>query len=247
MEAETARELYVWEKNHIEVCKELNLFEGKDVLEVGGTTPEYVSEQLNTKSWTCIDPWVGVNASNDNYKIISADIATLDLPDHSFDLIISTNAFEHIHNLKKGLKNMKRMLRPGGYLSALLGPIWSCAKGHHLWVYDEAGKIYSFNDDTLPQWSHLLFSEQEMRTYLTQKFSQVMVDEIMKDIYSKAIINHMFYDDYIELIEGLGLEVVELRDWHKPIVPDKETQQQLVEKWGKKNFSTVSIKILLKA
>lgn len=240
------RELFVWEKNHIEVCEKLNLFEGKDVLEVGGAIPESITKKLGVKSWTCIDKWVGLNVHNTNYQIKDADITTVELPEKSFDLIISTNAFEHINNLDAGLKRMKSFLRPRGYISALFGPIWSSSKGHHLWAYDENGKLYTFNDDAISPWGHLIYSKDEMRNFLVSKFSSKIVDNILDNIYGNGVLNHLFYEDYFEMINNLGLEVLEFRDWHSSTIPDEKDEKLLKEKFGDKNFSTVSVKFLLK-
>jgi len=239
------RELYIWEKNHIEVCNNLNLFEGKDILEVGGTIPQDITEALKVKSWTCIDKWTGIDQGSENYKILSADITTLDMPDKSFDFVFSTNAFEHIHDLPVGLKNMLRLLRPEGHLSALFGPIWSSCKGHHLYTYDN-NKLYTFNDDIIPHWGHLLYSEAEMEAFLSAKFSAQTVAAILKNIYSKDIVNKKYYEDYYAMINNLDAEVLEYRDWHTPVSPDAETLEILQSKYGDRNFSTISTKILLK-
>lgn len=241
------RELFIWEKNHIQVCNDLNLFEGKDVLEVGGNTPESITTNLKVKSWTCVDLWNGVGVENKNYKILNADITTLNLPDKSYDFIFSTNAFEHIHNLDIGLKNMRRLLRPNGYLSALFGPIWSSSKGHHLWVTDEKGDLYNFNDGTIKHWGQLLYSKEEMRTFLKKNFSEAIRNYVIENIYETKILNHLFYEDYLNMVKNLGLDILEFRDWHSPIVPDEETLNLLKSKWGDRNFSTISIKLLLKA
>ena len=243
---DTERELFIWEKNHIEVCNNLNLFKNRDVLEVGGTTPESITKALEVKSWTCIDTWTGIDAERENYRVINTDIATLDLPDNSYDFIFSTNAFEHINKLNTGLKNMRRLLSPGGHLSALFGPIWSSNKGHHLWVNDEKGDLYTFNDDTIMPWGHLLYSEEEMKDFLSNKFSKTTTEFILKSIYGNEVVNHLFYDDYYKMVNDLGLEVLEFRDWHSPIFPDAKTLEVLKSKWGDRNFSTISIKILLK-
>lgn len=246
MTTTTERELFIWEKNHIEVCKNLNLFENKDVLEVGGMIPESITKSLKVKSWTCIDKWSGVDTQSKNYKILNADITTIDLSDKTYDLIFSTNSFEHINNLPAGLKNMCNLLKSGGHLSALFGPIWSSTKGNHIYHNDEKGNLYTFNDNIIPPWSHLLYSEQEMKDYLINKFSETLTKSMVDFIYNIDIINRLFADDYYDMIHNLGLEILEYRDWHTPIIPDKETHKLLKSKYGDKNFSTVSLKILLK-
>jgi hypothetical protein len=46
------------------------------------------------------------------------DLCALSFPDHSFDLLVSCEVFEHIYDLKNGLAECLRVLRPGGVLIA---------------------------------------------------------------------------------------------------------------------------------
>ena len=67
--------LPVWQKNHIDVCVEKNLFEGKKVLEIGGCIPYEVVKSLNVKSWFCIDPAYSRDIIYyDDYKLIKASV-----------------------------------------------------------------------------------------------------------------------------------------------------------------------------
>ena len=52
--------------------------------------------------------------------------------------------------------------------------------------------------------------------------------------------------NYIEIINKSKFDVLELRDWHESRYPDPEVQKILEEKYSKKNFSTVSMKIILR-
>ena len=118
------RPLLLWEKNHLEDCKYKNLFKGKKVLEIGGVIPQKDIEHLNIKSWTSIDPWDKYkNYENGNYRVINDCINNYEFEDESFDLIISTNSFEHIKNLDKTLEKTYKILKKGGYLSPFLDQI----------------------------------------------------------------------------------------------------------------------------
>ncbi len=46
------------------------------------------------------------------------DLCALSFPDQSFDLLVSCEVFEHIYDLKTGLAECLRVLRPGGVLIA---------------------------------------------------------------------------------------------------------------------------------
>ena len=46
------------------------------------------------------------------------DLCALSVPDHSFDLLVSCEVFEHLYDLKNGLAECLRVLWPGGVLIA---------------------------------------------------------------------------------------------------------------------------------
>jgi hypothetical protein len=46
------------------------------------------------------------------------DLCALSFPDHSFDLLVSCEVFEHLYDLRTGLAECLRVLRPGGVLIA---------------------------------------------------------------------------------------------------------------------------------
>jgi len=147
---------------YAKVCDELLSFEGKDVLEVGGSLPrEFVFDYLHVKSWSGIE--------TPDYDVILGEVGGIshegtvlrklkdtkglgyedrklteynvflgnieDLPSEyydQYDLIFSIAAFEHIHKLPSALDKMFFALRPGGKLFSMFSPVWSAFDGHHL-------------------------------------------------------------------------------------------------------------------
>lgn len=242
------REMFIWEKNHVEECLNRDLFIGKDVLEIGGLLPREFIDTLNIKSWTSTEFWW---ADNDyeykqaNYRVIYDDITKTNLKENSFDVIFSTNCFEHINNFELALNNMYNLLREGGYLSALFGPIWSSYKGHHIWV-NEGDKAYTFNDNYIPPYGHLIYDKDDLAELLKNTLPEDVVDNIIYQTYKSDTINRLFYEDYIEIINKSKFKIYEIRDWHKTVSSDEKTQLILKDKYPDKNFNTVSMKILLK-
>ena len=57
----------------------------------------------------------------------------MDLPykDGLFDLVVSFNAFEHIPDPNKALREALRVTRPGGHLYITFDPIWTADTGSH--------------------------------------------------------------------------------------------------------------------
>jgi ubiquinone/menaquinone biosynthesis C-methylase UbiE len=53
------------------------------------------------------------------------DMTNLKFPDQTFDLVCSTDAIEHVAGLERGLREMMRIVKPGGYL-VVQAPNLSC-------------------------------------------------------------------------------------------------------------------------
>lgn len=241
---EDMQSLKVWEKNHIKDCDTRQMFHNKKVLEVGGVTPPDVAQKLGTISWFCVDPCRASDSINtENYKHYKKCIADF-TEDEGFDLIFSTNCFEHITNLEVSLKRMYELLKPGGCLSALMGPIYSCHKGHHTSIPTEKYGLINFNNLKLDKWGHLIYSEPELYEKLSVNYDEETTQRLVNQIVRGATTNKLFFDDYIDIINRSPFRIRELRDWHESQYPDEMTLKRL-KKYNKKNFSTVSIKIIL--
>lgn len=239
------RTLPVWQQNHLLDCFDKQLIQNSHVLEIGGYTPEDKAEYLQTKSWTCIDPIFEKDLEvNERHKLIKKSVLDLDGYDGKFDFIIATNSFEHIDDLDKCLDKMYNLLAPNGKLSALLGPIWSSYKGHHIWVLN-GEKTITYNDSKIPDWGHLLYSPEELREIINPYYTKDICTEIIRQVYDWDFLNRLFYDDYLEIINKSKFKIEEFRNWHTSKFPDKDTQKILEKKYNKKNFSTVSIKMIL--
>lgn len=64
------------------------------------------------------------------------------------DVILSTDAFEHFENPEAVLAEMRRLLKPSGYLLVAFGPTWYHPYGGHLF--------------SVFPWAHLIFTESAL-------------------------------------------------------------------------------------
>lgn len=69
-------------------------------------------------------------------------------PDEYADAIVAIDSFEHFADPQAILLDMRRMLKPGGFVLAAFGPTWYHPLGGHLF-------------STFP-WAHLLFTEKAL-------------------------------------------------------------------------------------
>ena len=245
MSMDILQQLPIWQKNHLEDCANKCLFKDKKVLEVGGYTPVEIANSLGVKSWYCVDPaFERTTKINDNFILFKEYIENFD-KDADFDFIIATNSFEHIHHFDICLDAMYRLLKQSGKLSALLGPIWSCYKGHHVWFNTQDNRLVNFNNIKLDDWAHLLYSKSKIKKQLLLNYDEYISDNISNWIFENTFLNRMFYDDYKNSVDKSSFKILEFRDWHTSKYPKPAIQQKLELKYHCKNFSTVSIKMIL--
>jgi SAM-dependent methyltransferase len=135
---------------------------GKDVLDLGcglGGGERYCLEQ-GARSVTAIDLSVPRLNAGRTYicdtvadgaqrcvLFAAVDARRMAFPDAAFDLIVSTNTFEHIFGVEKALQECARVLKPGGHLLISFPPYGS-PWGAHL------------NNWIRFPWSQVLFSER---------------------------------------------------------------------------------------
>lgn len=107
-----------------------------NILEVGGGTGgatksvlEALNGAFNSYLFTDISPGFFENAqaqfrdygSKMNYKVLDVekDVAAQGLREHSYDVIVASNVLHATRNLENTMRNVRRLLKPGGYLLLL--------------------------------------------------------------------------------------------------------------------------------
>ncbi len=66
-------------------------------------------------------------------RFLEMDAADLAFDDDSFDVVYSYDAFEHFADPEAVLRQVIRVLRPGGYFFASFGPLYRSPWGAHQW------------------------------------------------------------------------------------------------------------------
>lgn len=175
-----------------------------DVLEVGGCISPNIVFEVNPKSWTSID----INSRRFDgkesklkelgYIAKKMSVTKMDFEDNSFDRIFSINCFEHVDDMNNALSEMHRVLRPGGLLFSIFGPIWSSPVGHHTWV-EHGGKLYHFGESVFPDWYHLLMNRNELNDFLSRKYGVEVSEKIVSYVYDSNDINRLCDGDFSRL------------------------------------------------
>jgi ubiquinone/menaquinone biosynthesis C-methylase UbiE len=198
------------ELKYLEFGSSLVGFSDKDVLEVGGcVTPELIAS-FCPKSWTSIDinprRFEGKDASHrEFFSHRQMSVTNLEFPDNSFDRVFSVNCFEHVDDMAKAFSEMQRVLRPGGILFTIFGPIWSSPVGHHTWV-EHDGILYHFGKQVFPDWYHLTKSRDELFGFLEEKYDKEVANKICKYVYESSDLNRLTDGDFLRLLEESDLK-----------------------------------------
>ena len=67
----------------------------------------------------------------DRLEFLTADAQDLPFRDDWFDFCFSQNAFEHIPDPEKALREVVRVTRPGGLIYLMFDPLWTADSGSH--------------------------------------------------------------------------------------------------------------------
>lgn len=136
-------------------------FAGKDVLDFGsgygGRTVEFAARCGARFVWgvepveRCIEQ-AGAYAAQrhiDNCKFLLCGATSIPLPDESVDVVVSYDVLEHVHDPRQSMREIRRVLRPGG--SAIMAfPVYHGALSHHLdYVVRMPGIHWLFGPGTL--------------------------------------------------------------------------------------------------
>jgi SAM-dependent methyltransferase len=157
-------------------------------------------------------------------RLVKGDARRLELPDSSFDRVFSVAAFEHILELPLALREMHRVLRPGGLVFAAFGPIWSGCKGHHLNV-EVNGQRFDHGDaqlNPLPDFSHLLLHPDELRDAMARTHGASVADAVVEWIWRSPELNRMFFHEYERSFRESPFELLSLISVVDPVPRELE-------------------------
>src|ERR1700733_9787126 len=214
---------------------------GARVVEIGGSLQ--IDQVLNAgvAEWHAIDPlnelWTSCNGRYFSYKTSASSIP---LPYDSVDFAFSSNAFEHIADLRGTLFELSRVLRPDGILYAHFGPIWSAPDGHHLETVID-GKVFEFwKNSVVPHWAHLALDEVQLKNLLETMVPEKLARSISNWVYHSSWLNRWCFEDYLKAFSEGPLHLVKFEacdeiDYELPFSqePYRNLQKIAREKYGR--------------
>ena len=175
-------------KNKLNLINSLQSNKGK-ILDIGAGTGEFLSVAKN-------DGWqtIGVEPS-DKAKAIATNKGvsfveqTSELENHSFDVISMWHVLEHVPDLDKQIKELKRLLKPTGTLIIAVPNFKSFDAKHYgkFWAaYDVPIHFWHFSKTAIK----LLFEKEEMKLekVLPMKFDSFYVS-LLSEKYKSGKMN----------------------------------------------------------
>ena len=112
--------------------------------------------------------------SEDHLTFVRSEPGVIPFPDGCFDVVTAWSVFEHVTEPRKLLREIYRVLRPGGVIFIQVWPLWSSENGSHLWPFFDEGFV------------HLTLTPEEIRTVLHEKLVDPELAESMFAMYESC-------------------------------------------------------------
>ena len=150
-------------------------------------------------------------------RLIAAYGDALPLESESVDVVMTLSTFEHFLDGTAVLREMHRVLRPGGRLFADFQPVWTSSTGHHLHQLQSLARL-------IPPWAHLVWTPAAMRRALTSRWpsdAPMSMEDAVRWIYESHEINRMDVVSLRQMFEASPFTI----EWMIPL-PDDEREDK---------------------
>jgi SAM-dependent methyltransferase len=181
------------------------------------------------------------------YELREMDILKTDFKPEMFDLVISDATVEHIDGFDQALREVHRVLKPGGVFFARWGPIWSAVDGHHFFHWFKDLRVFGnreYQPLEIPPWGHLRMSKQELFDYIRKIKREEVAAFACERIYNAGFLNRLFPEEYVSIIKKSPFEVVKLERLNGPIPPPEILKA--LPRFSSEDLQTSGFEILLR-
>lgn len=208
-------------------------------------TKDFYFDQLDTHASK--DGFHEGELIREKYELREMDVRKTDFKSGMFDLVISDAAVEHIDGFGQALREIHRVLKPGGLLFARWGPIWSAVDGHHFFHWFKDLRVFGnreYHPLGIPPWGHLRMSRQEMFDYIRKFKGEEVAAFACERIYDAGFLNRLVPEEYISFIRESPFEIVKLERLNGP-APDPEVLKAL-PRFSSEDLQTSGFEMLLR-
>lgn len=124
---------------HVRTTQRLTGIDGADILVLGCRSGQeaLLWLRLGARSVTGVDytpstdAWRQLRERGLNVLFLAADARQLPFADGAFDIVSSESLLEHVRYPAKAIEEMHRVVRPGGLVYSIFGPLYFTAGGAH--------------------------------------------------------------------------------------------------------------------
>jgi SAM-dependent methyltransferase len=145
----------------------------------------------------CLTNWADhPDAKVARHSVVLGDLcARTPFDDDTFDAVLLFSVLEHLHDVEAALREVRRIVVPGGHLAILYGPAWSSAYGHHLYADADDPRL-NFARWKLPAHMHLLCTPNAIRQWYDRLgYPASTADTVLGWCFDTTIINRRFHED----------------------------------------------------
>jgi len=146
---------------------------------------------------------VEIQADRGRGELVEGQAESLEIADASFDLALSLSTFEHFLDPAGALRELARVLRPGGAALISFEPVWTAPNGHHLHHFGEVTAL-------VPPWGHLLHDEAGLHRKLSPQWpasAPLGLAEAMHWVYRSNALNRRPLAELRQIFEDGPLKV----------------------------------------
>jgi SAM-dependent methyltransferase len=215
--------------NHkmIDTLAQLRPVAGKQLLDVGASPHGYALERaLQEQVSTYIGIGLGIHEALEVHhqgragKLLNMNAEALEFEPDTFDLLLSISTFEHFSNGAQVLREMYRVLKPGGSVLVSFQPVWTCSRGHHLHHIPAVAKL-------IPPWGQLLWDAETMYRTCQGHWpadAPMSLEKVIEWIYKGDEINRI---DIVTLQNMFYRSEFQI-EWITPLLDDESNGKPLI-------------------
>jgi SAM-dependent methyltransferase len=157
-----------------------------------------------------VDEYIGIDFENEGHSHENEQIdvyydgLNIPFPDNSFDSILCSEVFEHLFNLEHTLKELNRVLKPGGHILITCPFVWN----EHEKPYDYARYTLFALTDLLERNYFTIIKKEKIGNFVTTITQMIVLylNEIFVYKHSRLFPIRWFYKFFLVLIpNSIGL------------------------------------------
>jgi len=141
----------------------------------------------------------GEKLALDRLEFLMADAQDLPFRDDWFDFSFSQNAFEHIPDPEKALREMVRVTRPGGLIYLLFDPLWTADSGSHF--------LHLIGEP----WAHLIEDDSEIARRMVDAGASSFEIDSYRTLNRRSIA--YYREMFGRVTEELEVKVLACHEW----------------------------------